>query len=158
MVICNWDNKSALKWLDFNIIAGVEKWKPITECIKKCPHLKIVPGEDLKNYKEYSSRVTKLLTETFGNDAIEKLGLDEHYLDISHLIEKRISEGSDDMDFFEGACTPDEESFKACECGCEKKLKIGTFFANETRRMIIEKIGLTTSVGIAHNKLLGTYT
>lgn len=87
---------------------------------------------------------------------IEKLGLDEHYLDISHLIKKRICEGSDDMHFFEGVCTPDEESFKSCECGCEINLKIGSKIANETRKMIIEKIGLTTSVGIAHNKLLGT--
>lgn len=137
-------------------LAGVEKWKPIEECLEKCPNLKIVPGEDLKNYKIFSNKITNLLTESFGSEIVEKLGLDEHYLDITHLVETKLKDSSDsDMYFFEGACSPDEDSFKSCACGCERRLKVGSMIANDIRRKIIDKIGLTCSVGIAHNKLLG---
>lgn len=134
---------------------GVEKYKPITECLRKCPNMKIVNGEDITKYKEFSNKTTKLLLHTFGREVIERLGLDEHFIDVTKIVEQRIKSQEDQDNLnFEGALYPNEDGFKSCECGCEMRLKIGSLIAKDIRRKILENIGLTCSAGISHNKFL----
>ena len=130
---------------------GVGKWKSVKECLEKCPNLKIVPGEDLTNYKKYSKKLSDLLHEIF-NRGTDRMGLDEHYIDITDIVEDELSKGNNNL-FFVGPIVPDEESFDACTCGCKERLKAGSKIANETRKVIFEKLGLTVSIGIAVNKL-----
>lgn len=95
--------------------------------------------------------MTELLHEIFKRST-ERVGLDEHYIDITDLIEDQLQNNNGNLHFF-GPIMPDEESFDACKCGCRERLKIGSKIANETRKIIYEKLGLTVSVGIAVNKL-----
>ncbi|XP_070508765.1 DNA polymerase iota [Chironomus tepperi] len=131
---------------------GVGKWKPLKECIEKCPELVIVNGEDLTNYKVYSKRVSELLHKMFGTT--ERMGLDEHYIDITKEIERQLTELDVNEHHFVGPIYPDEETFNQCNCGCKTKLMLGTEIADRVRKRLYEDLKLTCSIGIAHNKLL----
>lgn len=85
------------------------------------------------------------------------MGLDEHYIDITKLVEDRASKLSEDelmKVHMIGPFYPNEEAFTECSCGCEQRLKIGSEIAKEIRDQILQDLKLTCSVGIAHNKLL----
>lgn len=146
--------KQGLNIVTCNYLArdyGVGKWKSVKECLEKCPNLKIVPGEDLTNYKQYSRRLSELLHDIFKRST-ERVGLDEHYIDITDLVEEQLRNNNHETLHFIGPIMPDEESFD-CNCGCKERLKIGSKIANDTRKDIYERLGLTVSVGIAVNKL-----
>ena len=68
---------------------GLKKLMLISEARKKCPDLVLVNGEDLSHYREFSSRVTSLLVERF-TPHVERLGLDENFLDVSELVTSRL--------------------------------------------------------------------
>lgn len=147
--------KQGLNIVTCNYLArdkGVGKWVPISDSIKKCPELVIVNGEDLTNYKVYSKRISELLHKMFGTT--ERMGLDEHYIDVTKEIERQLKEDLNDKHHFIGPLFPDEESFDACKCGCKKRLILGTEIADRVRKRLFEDLKLTCSIGIAHNKLL----
>jgi len=147
--------KQGLNIVTCNYIAreqGVGKWKPLKECLEKCPELVIVNGEDLTNYKVYSKRVSELLHKMFGTT--ERMGLDEHYIDITKEIERQLSELDVNEHHFVGPIFPDEETFDQCKCGCKTRLMLGTEIADRVRKRLYEDLKLTCSIGIAHNKLL----
>lgn len=127
------------------------KWKSVKECLEKCPNLRIVPGEDLSNYKQYSKRLNELLHDIFKRST-ERVGLDEHYIDITSIVEEELRNSNENLHFV-GPIVPDEESFDACMCGCKERLKVGSRIAKKTRDIIYEKLALTVSIGIAVNKL-----
>lgn len=134
---------------------GIKKWRPMKECLEKCPELVLVNGEDLSNYKVYSKRMSELLHTTVG--PTERMGLDEHYLDITKLVEEKMSSMSEaelEKLRIAGPFYPNEEAFKDCSCGCERRLMIGSQVAQSIRATVLEELKLTCSVGIAHNKLL----
>ena len=68
---------------------GVTKMMYVREALLKCPELVLVRGEDLTPYREFSSRVTSLLVERF-TPLVERLGLDENFLDVSALVASRL--------------------------------------------------------------------
>uniref|UniRef100_A0A8V5H077 UmuC domain-containing protein n=1 Tax=Melopsittacus undulatus TaxID=13146 RepID=A0A8V5H077_MELUD len=67
---------------------GVKKLMSLKEATEKCPHLVLVNGEDLTPYREMSYKVTELLREYC--PLVERLGLDENFLDITDVVEQRI--------------------------------------------------------------------
>ena len=134
---------------------GVKKWRPLKECLEKCPELVCVKGEDLSNYKIYSKQISELVHTLIGPS--ERMGLDEHYIDITKQVEEELSEmNKDELKHLHmiGPVYPNEEAFNECDCGCEQKLMVGSRIAQKLREKILQDLKLTCSVGIAHNKLL----
>lgn len=134
---------------------GIKKWRTLKECLEKCPELVCVNGEDLSNYKIFSKRITELVHSMLGPS--ERMGLDEHYIDITKQIEEEMSEMTQgqlkDL-HLTGPIYPNEEAFNECSCGCVQRLAIGSQIAKNLREKIFQELQLTCSVGIAHNKLL----
>jgi DNA polymerase iota len=142
----------------YNYIArsfGVKKSRPLKECLEKCPELVTVNGEDLSNYKIYSKKIAELLHTTIGPS--ERMGLDEHYMDNRKMIDEQLSDMSqaqiNDLRMA-GPFYPREEAFDECQCGCKRRLMLGSHIAQNIRKKILEELKLTCSVGIAHNKIL----
>lgn len=134
---------------------GIKKMELISDALKKCPELVIVNGEDLSNYKTYSKRIAELLHSMIGPS--ERMGLDEHFLDVTTLVEEQISKMSlQELKnlHIKGPFYPNEEAFKECSCGCERRLMLGSQVAQNIREKIFCDLKLTCSIGIAHNKLL----
>lgn len=134
---------------------GIKKWRSLKECLEKCPELVLVNGEDLSNYKIYSKRISELLHALIGPS--ERMGLDEHYLDITKLVNEKLAKMSDDDRanvHISGPFYPNEEAFSECKCGCDQRLIVGSQIAREIRDKMLEDLKLTCSVGVAHNKLL----
>lgn len=134
---------------------GIKKWRTVKECLEKCPDMVLVRGEDLSNYKDYSVKVSELIHEILGPS--ERMGLDEHTVDITKQVEDQMAAMTDEEIAnlrFTGPFYPSEEAFSECECGCDKKLMIGSKIASEVRDKIFEELKLTCSAGVAHNKFL----
>lgn len=134
---------------------GIKKMDLISDALRKCPDLVIINGEDLNNYKTYSKRIAELLNSLIGPS--ERMGLDEHFLDVTKQIEEEIKKMSnEDIEKLRliGPFYPSEEAFVECKCGCELRLMIGSRIAQTIRDKILKELKLTCSVGIAHNKLL----
>ena len=68
---------------------GVTKLMGIKEALNKCPDLVIVNGEDLTNYREFSRTVNDLARRY--SPLVERLGLDENFIDVTALVESRLS-------------------------------------------------------------------
>ncbi|XP_066245424.1 DNA polymerase iota [Euwallacea similis] len=128
---------------------GIKKCMPIPEAIKLCPNLVLVKGEDLYEYRKMSQQVFELLSQY--SQFVERLGLDENFVDVSELVSKRI--GDDGYSNLKGFVYGDGNSFD-CDCGCHERLVIGSVIAQQMRDCILENLQLTTCAGIAHNKVL----
>uniref|UniRef100_A0A182J948 Uncharacterized protein n=1 Tax=Anopheles atroparvus TaxID=41427 RepID=A0A182J948_ANOAO len=148
---------------------GVKKLQPVKEALAVCPELVLVNGEDLTKYKEMSVRINEIMHRFTPH--VEKLGLDENYLDVTELLGERIEqlEASGDrskLEYVEGLIHPtpernpsepatDRDLFRqCCCCGCDKRLILATHLAKEIRDCIFNELGLRCCAGIAHNKLL----
>ena len=134
---------------------NIKKMELISDALKKCSDLVIINGEDLSNYKTYSKKISDLLNSMIG--PTERMGLDEHFLDVTKLVNERIKsmniEAIDNL-HITGPFYPSEEIFSECNCGCQRRLMIGSEIAQNIRNKIFQDLKLTCSVGIAHNKLL----
>ncbi|XP_050313420.1 DNA polymerase eta [Anthonomus grandis grandis] len=134
----------------------------------KCPEiiLAIVPNSrgkaDLSKYRDAGKRVADVL-QTFTTN-LERASVDEAYLDITSLVEKRIEEKNDDItvdklpnSFVVGNLTEDfienvtrdkylnESNFR---------LALGGVIAEEIRAEVFRVTGYRCSAGVAHNKIL----
>lgn len=141
---------------------GVKKCMPLHEALNLCPDLTLVNGEDLTNYRHYSTKVSEILNQF--TPLVERLGLDDNFLDVTAIVEKELKLKSD-LDSREMSSSNMNEDVKAvgkifgfseeeCPCGCHTRLMIGSKIAAEIRNRIYEELHLTCSAGIAHNKLL----
>lgn len=134
---------------------GVKKMDLISDALKKCPGLIIVNGEDLCHYKMYSKRIAELLHTIIGPS--ERLGLDEHFLDVTQNCQDEISKMSEEeLMNLHMTCPmyPNESAFSACKRGCKERLVVGSRIATNIREKLIQDLKITCSIGIAHNKLL----
>lgn len=129
---------------------GIKKCMLIEDAKKLCPELVLVNGEDLRDYRQISYRVTDYLQKF--TPLVERLGLDENYVDVTELVAKRLKFVNTGNTSIVGHVYNVES--ENCECGCEVRLKIGTQIAQEIRNSIKSEFNLTTCAGIAHNKIL----
>ncbi|XP_971585.2 DNA polymerase iota [Tribolium castaneum] len=127
---------------------GIKKCMLIPEAKKLCPSLVLVNGEDLHDYRQTSYKVTNLLQKY--TPLVERLGLDENYLDVTTLINEKLNQKSD----LKLVGNVFGDTSDKCECGCTERLIIATTVAQEIRDVIKSELNLTSCAGIAHNKLL----
>ncbi|XP_049279724.1 DNA polymerase iota [Anopheles funestus] len=155
---------------------GIKKLQPVKEALAMCPELVLINGEDITKYKEMSVRINEIMHRFTPH--VEKLGLDENYLDVTELISERLEQleatgGSAELsqlNYVEGLIHPppernaselapfretDRDLFRqCCHCGCDRRLILATHLAKEIRDSIFKELGLRCCAGIAHNKLL----
>ncbi|XP_053660002.1 DNA polymerase iota [Anopheles marshallii] len=156
---------------------GIKKLQPVKEALAMCPELVLINGEDITKYKEMSVRINEIMHRFTTH--VEKLGLDENYLDVTELIAERLEQleatgGSAEhshLNYVEGLIHPppdrsecaevapfretDRDLFRrCCHCGCDRRLILATHLAKEIRDSIYKELGLRCCAGIAHNKLL----
>lgn len=136
---------------------GVGKLMSMKEALKRCPDLVLVNGEDLSNYRRMSASIFDVL-QSFTN-SIEKLGLDENYIDVSTIIAQRIQCEADgkvktppNTHIF-----PVDEALDSCSCGCARRLNSAAQLAAEIRLRLFTELGITCCAGVAHNKLLAKW-
>jgi len=122
----------------------------IADARKLCPGLVLVSGEDLTNYRAMSDKVTDLLQSTFSAQ-VERLGMDENFVDVTELVKKRSQEKSVQGHVYK-KCNDDESA--DCPCGCDQRVKTGSGIASDMRKAIFEELGLTTCAGVSYNKVL----
>jgi DNA polymerase iota len=127
---------------------GVKKCMLISEAKKLCPDLVLANGEDLHDYRQVSYKVTNLLHKY--SPLVERLGLDENYIDVTTLVNERVKQ-KDDLKVVGNVFGASSEK---CDCGCTERLTMGSVIAQEMRDLIKSDLNLTTCAGIAHNKLL----
>jgi DNA polymerase iota len=124
----------------------------LTDAKKACPALVLVSGEDLTNYRAMSDKVTELLQARF-SPLVERLGMDENFIDVTKLVEARTQANTVEGHVYE--CDMSSEDLKIdCSCGCDGRVKTGSQIANAMRRAICEELGLTTCAGVSYNKTL----
>ncbi|KAJ3604336.1 hypothetical protein NHX12_029077 [Muraenolepis orangiensis] len=124
----------------------VTKLMSVVEAVEKCPQLVLVRGEDLSHYREFSYKVTELLASYC--PLVERLGLDENYMDVTEMVEKRRTSCSS----FKGHVY--NHSGVGTDAGDHQRLALGSHIAAELRAAIAGSLGLTGCAGVATNKLL----
>lgn len=67
---------------------GVTKLMSVKEALRRCPDLRIVVGEDLTHYREFSQTVHELVRRF--SPRVERLGLDENFIDVTNLVQSRL--------------------------------------------------------------------
>ncbi|XP_063931236.1 DNA polymerase eta [Zophobas morio] len=147
---------------------GVTRHMRGNEAKKKCPSINLVQvpevrgKADLTKYRDAGKEVADVLA-TF-TPLLQRASVDEAYLDITELVEKRISTdlndlkvdnltntfivGSDLNDFLHNINYSQEFSTG------NLKLAMGGLITEEIRFEVFKKTGYKCSAGIAHNKIL----
>lgn len=131
---------------------GITKCITITEAKRLCPSLVLVNGEDLINYRRMSQSIFEVIHETVS--AVEKLGFDENFIDVTDLVNTRLTNKSiteTDNNFL---TYPPNKSVYECSCGCGERLLEGALIAEEIRKNLFDKLKIKCCAGISHNKLL----
>ncbi|KAK0634694.1 hypothetical protein B0T17DRAFT_478969, partial [Bombardia bombarda] len=163
---------------------GVKKLMLIADAKKLCPELVIVEGEDLTPFRNVSKKLYALLRAYSWNGKIERLGLDEMFLDVTDMVAYNLgllNRNAVHESFFclsrtdpEKGFAYDASSFAGCVHGDgEAQVATGTTAAHESGRdsalymrlllashlarylrLKIEEEGFTSACGISTNKLL----
>ncbi|KAK1761114.1 hypothetical protein QBC47DRAFT_369144 [Echria macrotheca] len=156
---------------------GVGKLTTLAEAKRLCPDLVIVDGEDLSPFRDVSKRLYALLRSFSWSGKVERLGLDEIFLDVTDIVSynlELLNENSLRQSYFclskqnpEHGFGFDATSFAGCVEGLddEKKknsqnpplLYMRLLLASHLARYLrlqIENEGYTTACGISTNKLL----
>lgn len=143
---------------------GVQKLATVKESLKKCPDLILVNGEDLSFFRKLSNQVWRLVKSVVWGAKVEKLGLDELFCDVTDMVDSqsgpegffRLSQDDASVGFeypndgmFAGHVLP-----ATGNTSTSHRLRLATRLAAHLRGRIEHEIGLTTSAGVAHNKLL----
>ncbi|XP_055850176.1 DNA polymerase iota [Episyrphus balteatus] len=130
---------------------GVTKLMLISEAKKLCPNIVLVNGEDLTNYRQMSNKIFEIVHKY--TPLVEKMGFDEDFADVTELVATRWKDNIDVE--VEGYIHPvDHELTEHCDCGCDKRLAIGSQIAKEIRQELFVTLGITCCAGISYNKLL----
>lgn len=147
---------------------------PIYEATKLCPELVLADGEDLSPFRDVSKKLYNLLQPYSWNKKIERLGLDEVFLDVSDIVAYNVellNFNALQQSFFCLSKEDPEHGFRydaSGVSGCmrgEPPSRDDPSFAQYLRvlvashlarylRLKIEEQGYTSACGIAWNKLL----
>ncbi|XP_028604855.2 DNA polymerase iota isoform X1 [Podarcis muralis] len=143
MVTCNYEARNA----------GVKKCMSVKEAKEKCPELVLVNGEDLTKYRETSYKFTALLEEF--TPLVERLGLDENFVDITEMVEKRLGQWKKDA-FSQISVSGHVYNNQTVDLHdpVHIRLAVGSQVAAELRAAMHTRLGLTGCAGVATNKLL----
>ncbi|OWF54711.1 uncharacterized protein LOC110441558 [Mizuhopecten yessoensis] len=143
---------------------GVTKLMGVKEALDRCPNLVLVSGEDLTHYRQVSYKISEFLQQYTPH--VERLGMDENFLDVSHLAKQRLESGDTRSDVIgheykfenedsivrEDKCGKDR--LATCTCGCHERLTVGSQIAADIRDALHQEINITCCAGISYNKLL----
>ncbi|KAK4122609.1 DNA/RNA polymerase [Parathielavia appendiculata] len=146
---------------------------PIAEAKIICPNLVLADGEDLSPFRDVSKRLYAMLRSYSWNGKIERLGLDEVFMDVTDMVSYNVellNRNALPQSYFclsrtdpEAGFEYDAMSFAGCVYGEESvqnvenllymRLLLGSHLA-QYLRLRIEDEGYTTACGIATNKVL----
>eukprot|EP00898_Chlorokybus_atmophyticus_P003178 jgi/Chlat1/3861/Chrsp26S04150 len=133
---------------------GVGKLMPIDEAFTRCPELVLVKGEDLTPYRAASKQILAVLRR-FG--PVERLGMDEVFIDATAEVHRRITEGSahaEHVGHVHAIAKAETEFTTFAMTDCGMLLVVGSQVAADARAAINQEAGFRCSAGIAHNKML----
>ncbi|KAH6676080.1 impB/mucB/samB family protein [Plectosphaerella plurivora] len=154
---------------------GVKKLMLISDAKKVCPDIVIIEGEDLTPFRDVSKTIWSFLRSHSWNDKVERLGLDEVFMDVTDIIGYNIfciNKASLAESFFQLSKKDPERGF-GCDlrqlAGCVQgdtpdtslldnhnyvKLLLASHLAQYLRLKIEEDFGFTSACGISSNKTL----
>ena len=146
---------------------------PIAQAKKICPDLVLADGEDLSPFRDVSKRLHALLRSYSWNGKVERLGLDEIFLDVTDLVSYNVellNKNSLRQSYFCLSRSDPEVGFEydaTCFAGCvlggdgvpsyENVLYMRLLVASHLARYLrlkIEDEGYTSACGISTNKVL----
>ena len=111
---------------------GVTKCMFLKDALEACPELELRCGEDLAVYRRYSAAVTATLAAT--GCPVERLGMDENWVDVSKLVSERLSKGKRLKEFVtEGNVVGGSLTCTVTGCGCNERLQVSPAILNEYR-------------------------
>ncbi|KAI4480508.1 hypothetical protein M0804_010061 [Polistes exclamans] len=140
---------------------GIRKCMPVQDALRLCPELVMVNGEDLTAYRQFSAKIMEILHDF--TPLVERLGLDDNFLDVTSIVEKYISSNDESNENFSDSIEENSQNIignvfeltdEECPCGCHLRLAIATKIASKIRDRVWKELKITCSAGIAHNKLL----
>ena len=151
---------------------GVTRQMRGDDAKKKCPEIRLVSvpevreKADLTKYREAGKEVIDVLM-TFEGCVVERASIDEAYLDITKVVDRRIREseagsqavceGDLPNTFVVGSEEDKVGWLKKIEEGGESdsiRLAVGGAVVEEMRKAVFDKTGFRCSAGVAHNKML----
>lgn len=155
---------------------GVKKLMLIAEAQKICPDLVLVNGEDLSRFRHASKRLLTFLRAHSWNNRVERLGLDEVFLDVTDIIaynQTLLNPHALGESFFQLSPHDPEKGFgldasaiSGCTypvdhpggtvpaCPLYTRLMLASHLASYLRRGLEEDFGYTSTCGISTNKTL----
>ena len=124
---------------------GISKSGWLRDFRKNHPDMMFINGEDLQDYRRFSKTIFERLQRY--KCPVERLGMDENFLDVTNLVQEMISAGE---------CIPDHPVGHVYdnELNIDECLIMGSVLAQRIRTDLLENVGFTTSAGIAANKIL----
>ncbi|CAK0906643.1 unnamed protein product [Prorocentrum cordatum] len=155
---------------------GIQKGDSLRVVREKCPGIVICNGEDLSFYEEVSKRVFDVASRW--SKKVEKLGLDEVFVDLTELVAERLAslqrdpgsvprlvqtgqlypaKGTDEGDPEDpGVSHLAMTDWRAMgdEDRCRVRLSVASELCAELRASIRQDVGLTSSAGVSVSKLL----
>lgn len=143
---------------------GIAKGDSLRVVKEKCPHITICNGEDLTFYGEVSQRFFDVASRL--TPKVEKLGLDEIFVDLSELVDERLASlGPETRISCECVLYPstvsevwelNAQNWQGLEDEerCSVRLCVAARICQELRTNILQEVGLTSSAGIGVSKLL----
>ena len=155
---------------------GITKLMNTKEAVRKCPGLILRCGEDLTPYRAASRKAEKHLTE-YG--VVERLGMDEFYVDVTSLVNKRLEQSGEPRNFkgnlfsmaddVRADTTHRPQDLRSAtkasslidppvEAGGGKeetlRIAVGSHIASDARETLKLRHGFKASCGISVNKLI----
>ncbi|RCI16517.1 hypothetical protein L249_2413 [Ophiocordyceps polyrhachis-furcata BCC 54312] len=154
---------------------GVRKLMLVSEAVVICPDLVLVSGEDLTPFRQTSKRLYDFFRSHSWNNKVERLGLDEVFMDITDMVDYNLSclNRLTLADSFFCLSMKDPEQGFGCDltsvAGCVAgppvlsgqlhddrylRLLLASHLASYLRLKVETDFGYTSACGIATNKLL----
>jgi DNA polymerase iota len=156
---------------------GVQKLMLISEAQKICPDLILMNGEDLTRFRDVSKKLWAFLRSHSWNKRVERLGLDEVFLDVSDIIsynQQILNPNALERSFFQLSREDPEKGFNfdgTSFFGCISpddprrhedsthdplytRLLLASHLAGYLRHKLEEDFGYTSTCGISVNKVL----
>ncbi|KAI0884729.1 DNA/RNA polymerase [Annulohypoxylon maeteangense] len=157
---------------------GVKKLMLISEAQKVCPDLVIVNGEDLTPFRDASKKLWSFLRSHSWSDRVERLGLDEVFLDVTDVVaynQELLNRNALRDSFFQLSRQDPEKGFSFDASGffgCVQpkvdaedavsmlgnpscaRLLLASHLAGYLRLKLEEDFGYTSSCGVSTNKTL----